>query len=263
MHQTTLKFSMMITTFQDVREKVQRFCHVREWEVFHTPMNLMLALAGEGGELCEIFQWRGPMNNIVGNLNSQELEHLGEELSDIFIYSTRLCDVCHLDFVECMISIRDGVSCDACFTDNRWRDVSFSEFRREQKLICSSMSPRHLALRIESLIGEMCNLFGSKTETDCLPSIEKWSYDDKKNLTILLGNLGLSVICLSNMATLALEICIADKFEKNSKKYPAWKCRARNDKYTAYQTMSSGMKMTIGVTILGAFIVTFYHLLKR
>lgn len=52
------------TQFTDVgleqlRRDLQAFAAQREWEQYHTPRNLLLALVGEVGELSEIFQWRG------------------------------------------------------------------------------------------------------------------------------------------------------------------------------------------------------------
>lgn len=45
------------TTFEDVRARQKEFADERNWEQYHTPRNLALALVGEVGELCEIFQW--------------------------------------------------------------------------------------------------------------------------------------------------------------------------------------------------------------
>lgn len=52
------------TNFTDIgleqlRRELQAFAAQREWEQYHTPRNLLLALVGEVGELSEIFQWRG------------------------------------------------------------------------------------------------------------------------------------------------------------------------------------------------------------
>ena len=48
-----------LVTLEDVRQRMQEFASARDWDQFHTPRNLALALVGEVGELCEIFQWRG------------------------------------------------------------------------------------------------------------------------------------------------------------------------------------------------------------
>lgn len=44
---------------EDLRQQLASFAAEREWDQFHTPRNLALAMVGEVGELCEIFQWKG------------------------------------------------------------------------------------------------------------------------------------------------------------------------------------------------------------
>ncbi|GMH52316.1 hypothetical protein TL16_g06704 [Triparma laevis f. inornata] len=46
-------------TFSDLEAKITEFVTTREWSKFHTPRNVALAMVGELGELCEIFQWFG------------------------------------------------------------------------------------------------------------------------------------------------------------------------------------------------------------
>ncbi|CAD7954234.1 unnamed protein product [Amoebophrya sp. A25] len=45
--------------FRGVRDDLREMVRLRDWEQFHTPRNLILALTGEVGELAELFQWRG------------------------------------------------------------------------------------------------------------------------------------------------------------------------------------------------------------
>ena len=75
-----------------IQEKLQTFATERDWDQFHTPKNLAMALAGEAGELVEIFQWLTPEEsiNIVNTDNGMAL--VNEELADIFIYAFRLAD---------------------------------------------------------------------------------------------------------------------------------------------------------------------------
>ena len=44
---------------ETLRQQLAGFALEREWDQFHTPRNLALAMVGEVGELCEIFQWKG------------------------------------------------------------------------------------------------------------------------------------------------------------------------------------------------------------
>eukprot|EP00252_Welwitschia_mirabilis_P009837 TRINITY_DN22711_c0_g1_i1.p1 TRINITY_DN22711_c0_g1~~TRINITY_DN22711_c0_g1_i1.p1 ORF type:complete len:138 (+),score=29.92 TRINITY_DN22711_c0_g1_i1:60-473(+) len=73
------------------------FARVRNWDQYHSPRNLLLALVGEVGELSEIFQWKGEVARGLPNWNSSDKEHLGEELSDVLLYLVRLADICGLD----------------------------------------------------------------------------------------------------------------------------------------------------------------------
>ncbi|TMW62146.1 hypothetical protein Poli38472_009639 [Pythium oligandrum] len=84
------------TTLEDLRRKIAQFASEREWDQFHTPRNLTLALAGEMGELCECFQWKGD-DKPVDQWTTEERVHLGEEMSDVLIYLIRLADKCNVD----------------------------------------------------------------------------------------------------------------------------------------------------------------------
>jgi dCTP diphosphatase len=94
----------MSTTFSPLvldtfRAEIAAFAAEREWNVFHQPRNLLLALVGEVGELAELFQWRGDEGAQPGlpGWSARDAEHLGEEMSDVFIYLLRLADRCGVD----------------------------------------------------------------------------------------------------------------------------------------------------------------------
>ncbi|OQR72587.1 hypothetical protein BIW11_10291, partial [Tropilaelaps mercedesae] len=81
--------------------KIQNeFCSERNWNQYHTPRNLMLALVGEIGELAEIFQWKGEISEGVSELSVDEKKHLGEELSDVLLYLIRLAERCEVDLAK-------------------------------------------------------------------------------------------------------------------------------------------------------------------
>lgn len=87
-------------TLKDLARKMAGFAADREWDQFHSPRNLLLALVGEVGELSEIFQWKGEVPRGLSDWNDAEKEHLGEELSDVLLYLVRLADVCNVDLGE-------------------------------------------------------------------------------------------------------------------------------------------------------------------
>ncbi|EHA8587631.1 dCTP pyrophosphatase 1 [Cocos nucifera] len=84
-------------TLDDLKKKMAEFARERDWDQFHSPRNLLLALVGEVGELSEIFQWRGEVPKGLPDWKEEEKEHLGEELSDVLLYLVRLADICGVD----------------------------------------------------------------------------------------------------------------------------------------------------------------------
>eukprot|EP01122_Echinamoeba_exundans_P006514 TRINITY_DN1851_c0_g1_i3.p1 TRINITY_DN1851_c0_g1~~TRINITY_DN1851_c0_g1_i3.p1 ORF type:complete len:165 (+),score=8.01 TRINITY_DN1851_c0_g1_i3:57-497(+) len=85
-------------TLESLRNALKSFARERDWEQYHTPRNLALALVGEVGELCEIFQWRADAELSPGlpGWSPADKEHLGEELSDVLLYLIRLADRCQI-----------------------------------------------------------------------------------------------------------------------------------------------------------------------
>lgn len=76
---------------------MREFTNERDWNQFHDPKSLVLALVGEVGELAELFQWL-PANDAAGLSKVEPLaSRVGEELSDIFLYLVRLADVLEID----------------------------------------------------------------------------------------------------------------------------------------------------------------------
>ncbi|KAL3531052.1 hypothetical protein ACH5RR_010374 [Cinchona calisaya] len=84
-------------TLDLLTKKMDDFARERNWERFHSPRNLLLALVGEVGELSEIFQWKGEVPKGLPDWKDEEKQHLGEELSDVLLYLVRLSDICGVD----------------------------------------------------------------------------------------------------------------------------------------------------------------------
>lgn len=68
------------------------FAADRDWDKFHTPKNLAMALSGEAGELLERFQWLTPEQSELGMLSSDTLQGIEEEMADVLLYLLRLAD---------------------------------------------------------------------------------------------------------------------------------------------------------------------------
>ncbi|WP_405143460.1 nucleotide pyrophosphohydrolase [Sphaerisporangium sp. NBC_01403] len=78
--------------------RLSEFARERDWEQFHTPKNLAMALAGEVGELVAEFQWLTPAE--AANLDEETLARVRSELGDVTNYLVRLADVLQVDVVE-------------------------------------------------------------------------------------------------------------------------------------------------------------------
>ena len=81
-------------------KQIRDFARARDWEQFHNPKNLVMALAGEVGELSELFQWL-TAEQAVGIMSGvHDPERVRHELADVMIYSLRLSDVLGIDPAE-------------------------------------------------------------------------------------------------------------------------------------------------------------------
>ena len=83
----------------ELRLRLRAFAAERDWEPYHTPKNLAMALAGEVGELLEIFQWLTP-EQAAGVMASGRAEDVRDELADVLIYLVRLADILGVDLLE-------------------------------------------------------------------------------------------------------------------------------------------------------------------
>jgi NTP pyrophosphatase (non-canonical NTP hydrolase) len=82
----------------DLSTRLAEFARVRDWEQFHSPKNLAMALAGEAGELLEHFQWLTEAQS--ANLDADKKEAVALELADIFIYLLRIGERLDVDILD-------------------------------------------------------------------------------------------------------------------------------------------------------------------
>ena len=73
---------------RELLEKIIEFRKEREWEQFHSPKNLAMALMVETGELAEHFQWLTQEQS--RDLSDEKKEHVKDELGDVLIYLVNL-----------------------------------------------------------------------------------------------------------------------------------------------------------------------------
>jgi dCTP diphosphatase len=82
----------------DLIKKLREFAAERDWEQFHSPKNLSMALAVEVAEIIEHFQWL--TEEETRNLNPETLEKIREEIGDVQIYLARLADQLGISPIE-------------------------------------------------------------------------------------------------------------------------------------------------------------------
>jgi len=83
---------------EDLRTAIGTFIGERDWEQFHSPKNLAMALSVEVAEIVEHFQWLSEAQS--RNLPPEKLAEVREEIGDVMIYLTELADKLGVDPVE-------------------------------------------------------------------------------------------------------------------------------------------------------------------
>ncbi|XP_073502189.1 dCTP pyrophosphatase 1 isoform X1 [Phyllobates terribilis] len=90
-------------SMEEIRRLQSRFTADRDWNKFHQPRNLLLALVGEVGELAELFQWRGEVSEGLPDWSPAQKESVRHELSDVLIYLLELAEKCHVDLPRAVL----------------------------------------------------------------------------------------------------------------------------------------------------------------
>ncbi|WP_020668919.1 nucleotide pyrophosphohydrolase [Amycolatopsis nigrescens] len=86
-------------TLDELIQRQRDFAAARDWEGFHTPKNLVMALSGEVGELSALFQWLTP-DEAVACLDDPDLAaNVRDEIADVTLYLIRLADVLGIDLI--------------------------------------------------------------------------------------------------------------------------------------------------------------------
>jgi dCTP diphosphatase len=87
----------MCEALRALQQRVAEFAAAREWELFHSPKNLAMALSVEAAELVEEFQWLTEEQSRA--LDAERRERVRLELADVFIYLLRIADKLGVDLV--------------------------------------------------------------------------------------------------------------------------------------------------------------------
>jgi len=83
--------------FKSLQAELATFATERDWEQFHTPKNLAMALSGEAGELLELFQWLTPEQSERNAISCEALQAIEHEIADVLLYLLRLADRLNID----------------------------------------------------------------------------------------------------------------------------------------------------------------------
>jgi NTP pyrophosphatase (non-canonical NTP hydrolase) len=89
---------MMSDSIEALRQRLATFASERDWEQFHSPKNLSMALIAEAAELVEHFQWLSEEQS--HRLSAEKLEEVRLELADIQIYLIRIADQLGVDLIR-------------------------------------------------------------------------------------------------------------------------------------------------------------------
>ncbi|SDM66661.1 NTP pyrophosphatase, house-cleaning of non-canonical NTPs [Lentzea albidocapillata subsp. violacea] len=84
----------------DLRDALRAFAAARDWDSYHTPKNLVMALSAEVGELTDLFQWLTPEEAQDAMKDPELAWNVRDELADVMHYLTRLADKLGVDLVE-------------------------------------------------------------------------------------------------------------------------------------------------------------------
>ena len=90
-------FADETTTVAEIKVRVLDFAQERDWEQFHAPKNLSMALAAEAGELMEHFLWATSEDSREVMNDPKKREEIEEELSDVIIYALEFANMTGVD----------------------------------------------------------------------------------------------------------------------------------------------------------------------
>jgi dCTP diphosphatase len=85
------------TTLAELKTRLQAFVRERDWEQFHSPKNLSMALAAETGELMEHFLWATPEQSRAIANEPAKRSKIADELADVVIYALEFANITGLD----------------------------------------------------------------------------------------------------------------------------------------------------------------------
>ncbi|BET25321.1 NTP pyrophosphatase (non-canonical NTP hydrolase) [Limnobacter thiooxidans] len=89
---------MNTDTLKNIQHQLKQFSAARNWEQFHSPKNLSMALSVEVAELVEHFQWITEEDS--RKLQGQQLDEVKDEVADVLLYLLQICNQLNIDPVD-------------------------------------------------------------------------------------------------------------------------------------------------------------------
>jgi NTP pyrophosphatase (non-canonical NTP hydrolase) len=87
-----------VSDLEEIKLKARNFAAQRDWNQFHSPKNLVMALGVEAAELSEIFQWLTEEQS--GQLSEEMRARVADEIADVQVYLVRLADRLEIDIAS-------------------------------------------------------------------------------------------------------------------------------------------------------------------
>lgn len=84
----------------ELRERIRAFCEVRQWDQFHDPKNLCMALASEAGELAAVLRWTPNSESDAVAQRGEQRKRMLDEMGDVAFLLVRLCDRLGVDLAN-------------------------------------------------------------------------------------------------------------------------------------------------------------------
>ena len=91
-----------MSDIKEITEALIKFRNERDWEQFHSPKNLAMALSVEASELLEIFQWLTPEQSKNIEKNTDLMKSVKDEVSDTLYYLLRMTDLLNIDLEKAL-----------------------------------------------------------------------------------------------------------------------------------------------------------------
>lgn len=91
---------MKMNDFDKIKEKIKQFNLERDWDKFHNPKDLLIALVSEVGELAECYRWLNPNELESVHTSPEKKKKIEEEIADIMMYLITLSYKTNIDIFK-------------------------------------------------------------------------------------------------------------------------------------------------------------------